>query len=166
VGTFSNHTRIFGLNNPADITPISTLPLLQGDIIAVSSNGEPGKLVVWMTGSDNLGANLPLGTQRFESSFRQNLLPDGWTVQVDSFFDPANGIFTTAIPLSSHLFHGSDPTFVLAARLTGNVRACWRTEVAGFFRYWVRVHTPYALPGRVDRSRFVFRQLGPAPLVQ
>jgi hypothetical protein len=92
VGTFSNHTRIFGLNNPADITPISTLPLLQGDIIAVSSNGEPGKLVVWMTGSDNLGANLPLGTQRFESSFRQNLLPDGWTVQVDSFFDPANGI--------------------------------------------------------------------------
>jgi hypothetical protein len=46
-----------------------------------------------------------------ESSFRQNLLPDGWTVQVDTFLDPANGIFTTAIPLSSHLFHASDPTF-------------------------------------------------------
>ena len=59
----------------------------------------------------NLGANLPLGTQKFESSFRQNLLPDGWTVQVDTFFDPSNGVFTTAIPLSSHLFHASDPTF-------------------------------------------------------
>src|SRR5215472_13423304 len=59
----------------------------------------------------NLGANLPLGTQKFESSFRQNLLPSGWTVQVDTFLDPADGVFTTAIPLSSHLFHASDPTF-------------------------------------------------------
>ena len=56
-----------------------------------------------MTASGNLGANLPLGTQAFESSFRQNLLPDGWTVQVDTFLDPADGVFTTAIPLSSHL---------------------------------------------------------------
>ena len=64
-----------------------------------------------MTVSGNLGANLPLGTQEFESSFRQNLLPDSWTVQVDTFLDPADGVFTTAIPLSSHLFHASDPTF-------------------------------------------------------
>jgi hypothetical protein len=56
----------------------------------------PGTLVVWITGSGNLGASLPLGTQAFESSFRQNLLPDGWTVQVDTFLDPANGVFTTA----------------------------------------------------------------------
>jgi hypothetical protein len=27
------------------------------------------------------------------------------------FLDPADGIFTTAIPLSSHLFRGSDPVF-------------------------------------------------------
>ena len=67
--------------------------------------------MVWMTTTGNLGANLPLGTQKFESSFRQNLLPDGWTVQVDTFLDPSNGVFTTAIPLSSHLFHASDPTF-------------------------------------------------------
>jgi hypothetical protein len=65
-----------------------------------------GTLVVWMTASGNLGANLPLGTQAFESSFRQNLLPIGWTVQVDTFLDPADGIFTT-----SHLFRASDPTF-------------------------------------------------------
>jgi len=64
-----------------------------------------------MTVSGNLGANLPLGTQEFESSFWQNLLPDSWTVQVDTFLDPADGVFTTAIPLSSHLFHASDPTF-------------------------------------------------------
>ncbi len=41
----------------------------------------------------------------------KTLLPDGWTVQVDTFLDPADGVFTTAIPLSSHLFHASDPTF-------------------------------------------------------
>ena len=46
----------------------------------------------------------------FESSFTENLLPDGWTVQVDTFLDPADGIFTTAIPLSSHLFTASDLT--------------------------------------------------------
>src|SRR5262245_1420521 len=97
---------------PEGISPDSTspnAPLLQGVSIEVAFT--PGTLVVWITGSGNLGANLPLGTERFESSFRQNLLPDGWTVQVDTFLDPANGIFTTAIPLSSHLFHASDPTF-------------------------------------------------------
>ena len=30
---------------------------------------------------------------------------------MDTFLDPADGLFTTAIPLSSHLFHASDPTF-------------------------------------------------------
>jgi hypothetical protein len=45
------------------------------------------------------------------SSFTQNLLPDGWTVQVDTLLDPTDGIFTTAIPLLSHLFRASDPTF-------------------------------------------------------
>jgi hypothetical protein len=107
-GTFflSNNA---GLANPAAIAPTATLPLLSGNTIDVSTI--PGTLVVWMTASGNLGATLPLGTQRFESSFRQNLLPDGWTVQVDTFLDPADGVFTTAIPLSSHLFHASDPTF-------------------------------------------------------
>ena len=62
----------------------------------------PGTLVVWMTVTGNLG--VPLGTPGFESSFTQNLLPGGWTVQVDTFLDPTDGIFTTAIPLSSHLF--------------------------------------------------------------
>jgi hypothetical protein len=61
--------------------------------------------VVWMTGAGNLGANLPLGAQALESSFTQNLLPTGWTVQVDTFFDPTNGVFT------SHLFTASTSTF-------------------------------------------------------
>jgi hypothetical protein len=107
-GTFflSNNS---GLANPGAIAPTPTLPLLQADTIDVSI--VPGTLVVWMTTTGNLGANLPLGTQEFESSFRQNLLPTGWTVQVDTFLDLANGVFTTAIPLSSHLFQASDPTF-------------------------------------------------------
>jgi hypothetical protein len=32
-------------------------------------------------------------------------------VQVDTFLDPADGLFTTAIPLSSHLFTASNLTF-------------------------------------------------------
>ena len=113
-GTFLSNNSAF--NNPAVIAPTPTFPLLTGattnavDPTFIGST-IPGKLVVWMTTTGNLGANLPLGTQKFESSFRQNLLPDGWTVQVDTFFDPSNGVFTTAIPLSSHLFHASDPTF-------------------------------------------------------
>jgi hypothetical protein len=107
-GTFSQ-IRISGLPNPADIPPTPTLPLLQSSTIEMSTI--PGTLVVWMTTIGNLGANLPLGTQGFESSFTQNLLPSGWTVQVDTFLDPADGIFTTAIPLSSHLFRASDPAF-------------------------------------------------------
>jgi len=103
------HVRISALPNPGEVTPTPNVPLLQGASIEVAFT--PGTLVVWITGSGNLGANLPLGTQAFESSFRQNLLPDGWTVQVDTFLDPADGVFTTAIPLSSHLFHASDPTF-------------------------------------------------------
>jgi hypothetical protein len=108
-GTFFQ-IRISGLGTPGDIPPTPTLPLLQGSTMEISTI-LPGTLVVWMTVIGNLGANLPLGTQEFESSFRQNLLPTGWTVQVDTFLDPANGVFTTAIPLSSHLFHASDPTF-------------------------------------------------------
>jgi hypothetical protein len=105
----------FGTNNsstanPGNIAPTPTLPLLSGDTIDVS-NASSGTLVVWMTTTGNLGANLPLGTHAFQSSFTDNLLPDGWTVQVDTFLDPADGIFTTAIPLSSHLFRGSDPAF-------------------------------------------------------
>src|SRR5215471_15577013 len=69
----------------------------------------PGTLVVWMTVTGNLG--VPLGTPGFESSFTQNLLPGGWTVQVDTFLDPTDGIFTTAIPLSSHLFIASNLSF-------------------------------------------------------
>jgi hypothetical protein len=114
-GTF-HRTNNSGVPNPADVLPTSTVPLLSGDAIDVSCSDDcrsaiPGTLVVWMTVSGNLGANLPLGTQAFESSFTQNLLPDGWTVQVDTFLDPANGIFTTAIPLSSHLFTASNLTF-------------------------------------------------------
>jgi hypothetical protein len=86
----------------------STIPPLVGATIDVSIT--PGTLVVWMTNTGNLASNVPI-PQRFESSFTENLLPDGWTVQVDTFLDPADGIFTTAIPLSSHLFRASDPAF-------------------------------------------------------
>jgi|SRR6516165_6538255 hypothetical protein len=106
-GTFSTNNS--SAANPGNIPPTPTLPLLSGNTLDGSTI--PGTLVIWMTTTGNLGANLPLGTQKFESSFRQNLLPDGWTVQVDTFLDPSNGVFTTAIPLSSHLFHASDPTF-------------------------------------------------------
>jgi len=112
-GTFI-HTNNSLVANPEELPLTPSVPLLSSDTINVSVI--PGTLVVWMTVTGNLGANLPLGTQAFESSFRQNLLPTGWTVQVDTFLDPADGIFTTAIPLSSHLFRASDPTFDQIAR--------------------------------------------------
>jgi hypothetical protein len=108
-GTFS-HIDAFGLANPANITPFPTEPLLQGGTIEVSS--EPRTLVVWMTTAGNLiGPTGGPPVQAFESSFTQSTLPSGWTVQVDTFLDPADGIFTTAIPLSSHLFTASNQTF-------------------------------------------------------
>src|SRR5262249_26822995 len=57
-GTFS-HSNNIGQANPADIPPTSTLPLLSGATIDVTSVA--GRLVVWMTGTGNLGANLPSG---------------------------------------------------------------------------------------------------------
>jgi hypothetical protein len=71
-GTFI-HTNNSLVANAEEIPPTPTLPLLSGDTIDVSVI--PGTLVVWMTVTGNLGVNLPLGTQAFESSFRQNLLP-------------------------------------------------------------------------------------------
>jgi len=108
-GTFS-HIDAFGLANPGNVTPFPTEPLLQGGTIEVSS--EPGTLVVWLTTAGNLigpGGGPPV--KAFESSFTQSTLPSGWTVQVDTFLDPADGLFTTAIPLSSHLFTASNQTF-------------------------------------------------------
>ena len=99
----------FESNNSGCVTAaLATIPPLVGDTIDVSTT--PGTLVVWMTATGNLASNVPI-PQTFESSFTENLLPDGWTVQVDTFLDPADGIFTTAIPLSSHLFRASDPVF-------------------------------------------------------
>jgi hypothetical protein len=87
---------------------LATIPPLVGNTIDVSST--PGTLAVWMTATGNLASNVPI-PQTFESSFTQNLLPAGWTVQVDTFLDAADGVFTTAIPLSSYLFTASDRTF-------------------------------------------------------
>jgi hypothetical protein len=78
---------------------------LLGTTIDVANT--PGTLVVWMTTTGHMA----FPSLDFESSFTQNLLPAGWTVQVDTFFDPADGIFTTTIPLASHLFTASDRTF-------------------------------------------------------
>jgi hypothetical protein len=107
-GTFFNTTNS-GVANPENIAPTPSVPLLSGN--AIDATFTSGTLVVWMTVTGNLGANLPLGTPGFESSFTQNLLPTGWTVEVDTFLDPANGVFTTTIPLSSHLFTASNLTF-------------------------------------------------------
>jgi hypothetical protein len=108
-GPPAGYGTFFQSNNSSFATAaLSTIPPLVGATIDVSTT--PGTLVVWMTNTGNLASNVPI-PQRFESSFTENLLPDGWTVQVDTFLDPADGIFTTAIPLSSHLFRASDPAF-------------------------------------------------------
>jgi hypothetical protein len=99
----------FQSNNSGFTTAaFATIPPLAVNTIDVSN--APGTLVVWMTATGNLASNVSI-PQTFESSFRENPLPAGWTVQVDTFLDPADGVFTTATPLSSHLFQASDPTF-------------------------------------------------------
>jgi hypothetical protein len=75
----------FQSNNSGFVTAaFATIPPLVGDTIDVCCNspGTPGgTLVVWMTATGNLASNVPI-PQMFESSFTENLLPDGWTVQV------------------------------------------------------------------------------------
>jgi len=78
---------------------LPTAPPLLADAMVVSVD-TPGTLIVWIT----ITGYLPLGAQALESSFTQNQLPEGWTVRVETFLDPNNGVFSTAVPLSSHLF--------------------------------------------------------------
>ena len=103
-GTFFSST-----NSGFATGSLAQIPVLVVNTMDASNTAGP-PLVVWMTVTGNSPLNVPI-PQMFESSFTDNLLPDGWTVQVDTFLDPADGIFTTDIPLSSHLFIGSDPGF-------------------------------------------------------
>jgi hypothetical protein len=80
-GTFYNTTNT-GVHNPENIAVTPSVPLLSGN--AIDASFIPGTLVVWMTVTGNLGANLRLGTQAFESSFTQNLLP--WMDSAGGYF--------------------------------------------------------------------------------
>jgi len=102
-GTFFSST-----NSNFATGSLGKVPVLVVNTIDASNTSGP-PLVVWMTVTGNSPLNVPF-QQMFESSFTENLLPEGWTVQVDTFLDPADGIFTTTIPLSSHLFTASNLT--------------------------------------------------------
>jgi hypothetical protein len=81
---------------------------------------------------------------------------------VDTFLDPSDGIFTTAIPLSSHLFHASDPTFdqivradpgngfySVTARFTINANGVVGSTNTTADIAFVPPHGPDAVPGPI-----------------
>jgi len=66
----------------------------------ISSEGA-GVLHVFIT---ETGITNPAGVTSLVSSLTSNTLTNGWTVTESTFYDAANGIFTTVSPLANQLF--------------------------------------------------------------
>lgn len=83
--------------------PIISLPsILNSASFDVSGSGGH-TLTVYVTSSNN---SSPIGTFGWLSSFTSNTLTSGWTLDEATYIDTANGLFTTATPLSSMTFSG------------------------------------------------------------
>ena len=89
---------VFTLNNLSGTT--DPLFLNSGNSLNSSVTGA-GTLTVFITAS---GLTSPLGGLTFISSFTEQALTAGFTVQQLTFLDNNNGIYTTTTPLSSQTF--------------------------------------------------------------
>jgi hypothetical protein len=87
----------FTLNTVSATAPPVTSSLLSGNSLNVA--GSSGTLNVFITASGL--ANL---TSAVFSSFTENTLPAGYSVQELTFFDQGNGIFALTTPLASQNF--------------------------------------------------------------
>jgi len=92
--------------------PTLALPdILDSNSLNVSS-ATAGTLRVYVTSQNNTDVS-----NVWLSAFTSNRLPTGWTVTEQTFLDPANGLFTTAIALGTAVFSaiGSSAAAAIAA---------------------------------------------------
>jgi len=120
VNAIASFNGIYG-NFIVNISGQGSPPNIPGNIGSSTANviGANTDLTVWVT-VQNITS--PLGTPLLGliSSFTENtILPAGWTVTESTFLDTANGLFSVAGPLSSHLFNGIDTNIQAALALTG-----------------------------------------------
>lgn len=102
----------FDINISGTGVPIlSGADLLNGNTIdAILAGGAASAVNVWVTSIGNL---IPTGLQSLLSSFTQNELTAGWTVQAFTYADNGNTAYGTQQLLADTLFSSSDPPDVL-----------------------------------------------------
>src|SRR5215213_4224934 len=105
-GTFSANT-VDGTGRP--ILPLPDV--LDSSSLNVSSTAA-GTLRVYVTSQNNNDVS-----NVWLSAFTSNRLPTGWSVTEQTFLDPANGLFSTAIALGTAVFNaiGSSASAAIAA---------------------------------------------------
>jgi hypothetical protein len=105
-GTFTSNT-VDGTGRP--ILPLPDI--LDSSSLNVTSDGA-GVLRVYVTSQNNTDVS-----NVWLSSFTTNRLTAGWSVMEQTFLDPNNGLFTTAIALGSAVFNsiGTSAAAVIAA---------------------------------------------------
>jgi len=108
-GTFTANT-VDGTGRP--ILPAPSV--LDSSSLNVSS-AAAGTLRVWITSQGNTDV-----TNSWLSSFTSNLLPAGWSVTEQTFLDPANGLFSTAINLGTAVFNQIGTSVAAAIAASGN----------------------------------------------
>jgi len=104
---------VFTINNISGSSDSTFLN--SGNSLNTSVSG-PGTLSVFITAS---GLTSPVGGLTFLSSFTEQVLTAGFTVQMLTFLDNANGIFTTTTPLSSQAFSSIGSTVQAADATSG-----------------------------------------------
>jgi hypothetical protein len=105
---------VTGFGQPLLVPP----PLLIGTA-SVSNNagGSAGLLTIYITSTDN---TVPIGSVQFTSDFTAINLTAGWTETVQTFLDPANGVFTTpGAPLGQVSFNATGHDTDIVNRDTG-----------------------------------------------
>jgi len=108
-GTFTSNT-VDGTGRP--ILPLPDI--LDSSSLNVTSDG-PGTLRVYVTSQNNNDVS-----NVWLSSFTTNRLTPGWSVTEQTFLDPANGLFSTAIALGSAVFNSMGTSAAAAIAASGN----------------------------------------------
>jgi len=95
--------------------PILPLPdVLDSSSLNVSSTAA-GTLRVYVTSQNNNDVS-----NVWLSAFTSNRLPTGWSVTEQTFLDPANGLFSTAIALGTAVFYAIGSSASAAIAASGN----------------------------------------------